>query len=569
MLTLLKIKNIALIRELELELSEGLNILSGETGAGKSIIIDSLNFVLGDRADKGLIRYGESQASVTAVFSSDGNKRVKDALAEIGIEPEDDLIVGRTMNLSGRSDCRINGTPVNLSVLKNIVSTLVDVHSQHENQALLNETGHIRILDNYSRKIGSLKAEYQVHLKALREAENELKTFPSEAERARQEELLSYEISEIDRVNVGDGEEEELVKARARANNSQKITSALAAAASLLEGDEGFGAMNSTAAAYKELLSVDKYDEKISELAERLESVKIELTDVSDALSEMAGNSSFDPRELAAIEARIEEVRKIKKRFGATTEEINAFREKAQAELERLNNADTRISELDSTVLNEGHNVVKFARALHEERVASGEKFSKAVVKNLAELGMPNCTFAVDTVFPDNAEEILKCASADGADVLKFLISPNKGEPLKPLAKIASGGEMSRFMLGLKNITAELEGIDTLVFDEIDTGISGRIAKVVAEKLYDVSQNRQVIAVTHLPQLASMSDTHYLITKRETADKTLTFIDKLDEEGLIKEIMRLSGAKEGSEIGYESAKELRATSLSYKNISKL
>jgi len=565
MLLSIYIKNIALISELTLDFGAGLNILSGETGAGKSIIIDSLNFVLGDRADRGQIRHGETSASVQAVFSAAGNAELSRALQENGIAEEEYVIVRRTMSDNGRGDCRINGALVNLSALKNVMSLLVDIHSQHENQALLNEAGHIKILDNFSHKTPEVKQKYQKCYYAYQEAACELSSFPDAAERVRKIDILEFQLAEIEKANLQEGEEESLVKERAKFYNSQKLLNGMSAAIALLDGDNGaFGASPSVHSAIKELSAIVSYDESYAALSERLESVKIELSDVSDTLKKELDNSIFDPTKMESVEKRIEEIRKLKRRFGSTIEEIEAFRKKASFELAELKGAAARIETLQETIEIEKSRAIKYAKVLHETRAADAVVFEDAIVKNLGDLGMADSTFKVEFGDFGKEGEFAIRLHENGADTVRFMISPNKGEPLKPLAKIASGGEMSRFMLGLKNITAELENIDTLVFDEIDSGISGRIAKVVACKLYNIAKTRQVLAVTHLPQLASMADTHYLISKSVVGEKTLTSLEALDEAASLKEIMRLAGSLEKSESGLENAKEMRLWANQYK-----
>lgn len=567
MINSLYIKNIALIREHNLNFSSGLNVLSGETGAGKSIIIDSLNFVLGDRADKSLIRYGQSSATVEAVFDDKNNPSVQKILSDFGIEREETLIVRRTMTDGGRSDCRINGRAVTLAQLRKLVAHLVDIHSQHENQALLNEATHIDILDNYGKNIESLIEEFNKHFSAYNQAKAEIESYESPEERARKIDMLEYQLSEIERVNPQIGEEEELIQRRTKYQNSERIANALSASFSAIDSDESFGAINLTQAAIREINAVIRFDNKFEDLLNRLDSVKIELRDIADELSSEIDNLDFNPNELEKIEERINEIRKIKKRYGAI-EDLPAYIEKISAQLSILMNAEDRIAELEKIVLAEGNNSVKAATRLHNERVAASDDFAKAIVKNLKELGMKNMSFSAEIVFPDEYDAILNSANEKGADTVRFLISPNLGEPLKPLSKIASGGEMSRFMLGLKNITAELEGIDTLVFDEIDTGISGKIAKIVAQKLSDVSTSRQVLAVTHLPQLAAMADHHYLISKYEKQGETFTEVCALDEQGSTKEVMRLAGSDDLSVVGEQNALELKDWAKSYKNAKK-
>lgn len=563
MLTNLHIKNIALISELNLEFSKGLNILSGETGAGKSIIIDSLNFVLGDRADKGLIRHGQTTASVQAVFCA-SNAELDGLLAENGIPLEENIIVRRTMSENGRSECRINGIIVSLSSLKRMVSLLVDIHSQHENQALLNEANHIKILDNYSKNLPKIKVLYRNSYLKYKQAAEELAGLPSKEECLRQIDILEFQLAEIAKADIKADEEDQLVKERSKLYNSQKLINSLSTTLSLLEGDSGFGAIPSVHSAAKELNSVSNYDEAYALLADRLDSVKIEVSDIISSIKDEIENSTFDAAKMEAIEKRIDDIRKIKRRFGSTLEDIQIYKDKAEAQLKQLLGAAQREEELLGIISAEKAAAIRLAKDLHGIRTADAAVLEKAIVANLSDLGMQDSIFKASINFPD-AASVAEYLNTDGADEVRFLISPNKGEPLKPLAKIASGGEMSRLMLGLKNITAELENIDTLVFDEIDTGISGRIAKVVACKLYNIAKTRQVLAVTHLPQLASMADTHYLISKRVIEDKTLTFVEALCQDASIKEIMRLSGSIEQSQSGLENAKEMKDWANKYKH----
>ncbi len=567
MINSLYIKNIALIREHNLKFSSGLNVLSGETGAGKSIIIDSLNFVLGDRADKSLIRHGQTSATVEAVFDDKNNETISKILAEFGIEKDEYIIVRRTMNDGGRSDCRINGRAVTLAQLRKLVVKLVDIHSQHENQALLNEANHIDILDNYDKNIATLIEDFNSHFSAYNKAKAEIDSFESSEERTRKIDMLEYQLSEIDRVNPQVGEEEELIQKRSKYQNSERIANALSASFSAIDSDESFGAINLTQSAIREINAVTRFDNKFDEFVNRLNSVKIELRDIADELSTEIDELDFNPQELDKIEERINEIRKIKKRYGSI-EELPEFIKKISSQLNNLINAEDRIAELEKIVVAEGNYTVKLATKLHNERVSISDAFAKAIVKNLQELGMKNMKFYAEVIFPNDYDEILRLANEKGADSVRFLISPNLGEPLKPLSKIASGGEMSRFMLGLKNITAELEGIDTLVFDEIDTGISGKIAKIVAQKLCDVSTSRQVLAVTHLPQLAAMADHHYLISKYEKEGETFTEVNALDVQGSTKEIMRLAGSDDLSIVGEQNALELKNWAKTYKKAQK-
>lgn len=564
MITSLYVKNIALIEELRLELASGLNILSGETGAGKSIIIDSLNFVLGDRADRSLIRHGTSSACVQVVFTDDDKPEIAALMEEFGIERDENVIVRRVMQDNGRGEARVNNVPVTLQQLRRLVVLLVDVHSQHEHQNLLNEANHLGILDKYIVGFSSLHEEYSAHYDKYRKTLNEIASFGDDSARARRADTLEYQLAEIERISPKEGEEEELVVKRDKFRNAEKIINALGTASALIDSDDGMGALSSIQNAGRELNAIDRYDPAYSSIAERLDGVKIELRDIADEIQSELASADYDPREAGATEERLEDIKKLRRKYG-DFEEMTRFVEAATKELEEIGSASEKLEELNALAEKEGAATVKCAKKLHQVRVKAATQFSAAIERNLKELGMKSAKFEAVTEFPEGDENILEGCGLRGADSVRFMISPNLGEPLKPLAKIASGGEMSRFMLGLKNITADLEDIDTLVFDEIDTGISGAIAKVVACKLYDIARTRQVIAITHLPQLASMADNHYLIAKREEGGKTLTHVNRLDSESELKELMRLQGSNENSAVGRENAVELKNWAEVYKN----
>ena len=564
MIAYLTIKNIALIQELSLELKDGLNILSGETGAGKSIIIDSINFVLGDRADRSLIRHGETYAQVEVVFRDLKNhQEIKQILDDAGIDADDDVvIVSRSMTLD-RSECRINRKIVTLSLLRSIVSLLVDTHTQNEHQSLLKISNHQKLLDAFNPKIEKKLQEYRKIYQEYNNVLAALKEYYSQAERERQIDILKYQISEIEKANLTEGEENELKTKRSLFYNAQKIYGSLHSACESLSGYAGSGGIEGVKQALNSLQSIAQYDESINELIERLDSCYIELKDVYETLLDKNNAEDISNLNIDALEKRLEEIRLIKKKYGKTYEEINAFYEKATKDLDNITNSENRINSLTQQKEDLLQKLCVAATNLHEIRMKTANDFCKVITKNLCELGMKNSVFKVNSDF--DSAKITEKLTNNGAETLEFMLSPNVGEPLKPLAKIASGGEMSRFMLALKNIVAELDNVDTLIFDEIDTGISGVIAKVVAEKLYDIARNRQVIAITHLPQLASMGDTNFLIEKKVIGEKTLTFVKELNENEIFREIMRLSGAVENSDIGLSNAKELKKQANDYKN----
>lgn len=558
MISSLFIKNIALIDSLNVEFSDGLNIISGETGAGKSILIDSINFVLGDRADKTLIRYGEDSARVEVVFQAEEKKSLKDFFDEYGLEFETAIVVSRSLTANGRSECRINGRPVSLFVLKKLVSGLVDLHGQHENQSLMDVQNHLRILDNYANGTVEILTEFRAELANYKSLNQEKNDLMNPEERARQIELLEFQRDEIISVDLKEGEESELAEKRERFAHMEKILSAVGGAADALDGDGGAVVSASTANAL--LTSVTRFDRDLEALTERLESAKIELTDIAEELKDYLENSEFDIKTREEIENRFDKVRSLKRKYGRYYEEIHDFLEKTLSTLEKLYHAEERFSELDFLLAKSSEKLQKLSRRLYEIRKKAADKFEKSIVRQLNDLGMKNTSFCVSLQHSDEVTDF----DANGGDKIEFLISANKGEPLKPLQKIASGGELSRFMLALKNIIADLDSIDTMIFDEIDTGISGNIAKVVAQKLANISKSRQVLVVTHLPQIAAMSDKHFLIEKTVKGDKTVTAMTELEEEGVLNEIVRLTGGVSNSQVSLSHSEELRAWALEYK-----
>lgn len=559
MLCQLSIENIALIDKLNLELKNGLNILSGETGAGKSIIIDSLNFVLGERADKSLIRFGTDKATVEAVFEDYLTPSVQTYLDDLGIDVEDVLILRRRMTLDGKNECRINGRISTLSSLKGLTELLVDIHGQHEHQSLLKSANHIVLLDKLGEKqIATLKEEVATDYKNYTSLKKEFSRFGNADERERKLDILTFQIDEIEKADVKEGEEDELLAARKRIRNMEKIMSALEGAKNLLDGYDAQSVSASIKNASSLLNSISSYDEGIVPIADRLDSCKAEITDISETLSDMLQKLDFDSRSAERIEERLEIVRTILRKYGGNFESLQKFYDEAEKEADVLSHAQERVEVLEKEIKKASEKLLESAKKLSKQRGIVAEKFENDITKELCDLGMGGSTFKVDFRFASDVDDI----SANGMDSVEFLISPNVGEPLKPLAKIISGGEMSRFMLAFKNILAGVDDIGTMVFDEIDTGISGNISQVVSEKMCNISRARQVIAVTHMPSLASMADNHYLISKSTENGKTYTHIDLLDDD--TNEVARLIGGNDYSIYAVPHAKEMKANAQRYK-----
>ncbi|MEG1529530.1 MAG: DNA repair protein RecN [Clostridia bacterium] len=559
MITNLLIENIALIDKLELELFDGLNILSGETGAGKSIIIDSLNFVLGERADKTLIRYGTNYSAVEAVFSDYQNENICEYLQDIGVDCDDILIIRRKMTVENKNECRINGKLTTLSILKGLTELLVDIHGQHEHQSLLKPSNHIALLDNTdSGSVLKLKDEVKIAHENYCTLKAELEKFGDSDSRMRRLDVLNFQIEEIKKAEIADGEEDELLEKRKRIRNMEKILTALETANNTLDGYDGTSVTAELKNSISALSQVVSYDERLNGLSSRLDDAKAEITDVASTLNDMLQELDFDAKSSDAVEERLELVRNLFRKYGGNFNRMQEFLSSAVEEADMLTNAEERVEQLEMLISKASKQLLATATTLTEKRKNLAEKFEKAMIRELGDLGMAGSTFNVDFKTTEDIDKI----TANGADTVEFLISPNLGEPLKPLAKIISGGEMSRFMLALKNIIANVDGIGTMVFDEIDTGISGNIAEVVAEKMCNISRNRQVLAVTHMSTLASMADHHYLIEKSVENGKTLTHVHLLEDDTV--EIARLIGGSDYSTFALPHAKEMKTQANKYK-----
>ena len=553
MLSQLLIKNIALIQNQTLEFDDGFNVLSGETGAGKSIIIDALNLVLGERADKELIRSGEQKALVEGIFNIENNLAVKEILEENGIDVEDDmLIIVRQISIDGKSICRINGNAVTLATLKKVADKLADIHGQHEHQLLLSVDSHLSFLDSFAGK-ELLKQKENVRL-----AHTYYKTcleklngdWGSEEERAQRVDMLEYQIKELTNAQISVGQEEELIKKREMLVNVDKIKAALYSSAQLVSNS----ALDSVRAASSELAQIA--DSGYQELFERVESAFYELEDVANEAYAMAESVEADPFELERIEERLSEIKKLYRKYAPDEEGLIKYLHDAEDELDSLVNAEETIEALKGQAQKFKAEFDKQAAILTEMRHDAAIEFEDRIKEELAELGMKNAAFEVDF----SNEQIF---SSEGVDKIEFLFSANAGEGVKPLYKIISGGEMSRFMLAIKSIAAREVTLPVMVFDEIDTGISGEGASVVAKKMAKLAKKHQIISITHLPQIASMADRHFLIKKISDGFKTHTEVNVIVSNDRKSEIARLAGGNE-TELAIKRAEEILIQAKQYK-----
>ncbi len=565
MLRTLTINNIALISFAEIDFAKGLNILTGETGAGKSIIIDSLNFVLGERADKTLIRNGESEALVEAEFD-EINLPTQKILQEYEIDFEDGLILSRKMTEDGKNVCRINGMKVTVSALKNIASSLVDIYGQHENSVLLNSDNHIDILDNFiGENIQLAKQEYLTAYKNFRQIKAKLSEYNKMTDVDIRVEILQKQLQEINDANIAIGEEEELQKRCDMYENAEDIVRASNNAYTLLNGDMENNACDNIYTAIKELGNIEEFDSNIKGYISRLDEARIEIADIASSIESISNGVSVDEYEAQRDISRLHTIHNIEGKYGDSEEKVLAYRDKIALEVDELSNYSFMLEKLTNDYNIALDILEQKGIDLSDVRKNYAKQFEKLVITELKELGMPNTGFEVDIVTYNDIETIANKAGSNGIDIVEFLISPNLGEPLKPLKKVISGGEMSRFMLAIKKITAQIDGVNVMVFDEIDTGISGKIAQVVANKLYDISNSKQVLAVTHLPQLASMADAHYLIEKTTDNLRTNTNVKLLNSNQSAFEIAKMIDGISASESAVLHASKLIEIANEYKS----
>lgn len=550
MLQNLKIENVAIIEKADISFERGLNIMTGETGAGKSIIIDSINAVLGERTSKELVRTGSAKASVTAEFRIN-NSAFDSMLEELGIEPEADgtLLIRRTIGADGKNTCRINGIPVTVSMLKTVGRELINIHGQHDSQRLLNPESHCDFIDKMA-DIDALLAEYREAFYSLVELRHEISGLVTDdEEKNRKIELLTYQIDEIENANLNPGEMEELKALRTLHRNSEKIIDSLNAAYSLINGyNEAAGALQQIKMCFNQLDGVSQYHSVIEDSANKLRELSYQLEDVQENLSSTIDELDYDPAYAQAVEDRLDYLNRLSRKYGADEDAMLEFCEKCKKELQEIEFSDERLIQLKQEQKKIKQKVVALSEKLTQRRTSTAADFAKKVEAELKFLDMPNVQFAVE-IRPINLTE-------NGADEIEFLISPNLGETKKPLAKIASGGELSRVMLAIKNVLSDKDEIDTLIFDEIDAGVSGRAATKLGKKLSEVSKGRQVICVTHLAQIAAQADHHFEISKASHDGKTYTSVVPLDFEGRKHELARIIGSGEITQTQLNMAEEL-------------
>ncbi len=554
MLTNLKIQNVAIIESVDVEFFKGFNALTGETGAGKSILFDALGFVLGNRADRTLIRSGQEKAKVSAVFDISNNQFVKKQLKELEIDSEQELIITRIMTTEGKNTILINNQHISLSVLKEISKNLVDIYGQNEHQILLDPLKQLDLLDNFGKNsIQDLKTEYLQNLQEFRNLNRQFTSLGgSEEERIREIDYLNYQIDELIRANLSISEEEELLQKKNILHNAEKITNGLKQAQSALESS-----LNFVKISLDELLHIASYDDKLESFSGQINSAKIELLDVNESLTKYLNNNNFDEEEFRKVDERLDVYSAIKRKYGKDVEGVLQNFKKLKERLELLNNVSEKRIEIKNKLKVVEDKLLTSANSLTKQRKIVAKDFEEKICAELKCLGIKNAKMQFDFTELNTFEDYGNCN-------IEIMFSANLGEPLKPLKAIISGGEMSRFMLALKVVAGKSDKMPTMIFDEIDTGISGQMSEIMAQKLYKVSLNHQILTITHSAQIASMCDNHYLISKHELMGKTISNIKILTVEERVEELAKFMAGTNNLIYALQSARALMLEQNNFK-----
>ena len=560
MLSLLHIENIAVIESADIQFDQGFNTLTGETGAGKSIVVDAIGAVIGGRTSRDLIRTGAKSALVNALFT---------ALPELpwftenGLTPDEDgnLMIQREIQPDGRNVCRLNGRPITVAQLRALGRQLLNIHGQHDGQQLLDESCHLDYLDSFGGTAPQLE-EYRNAFHAFNAIRREMSALEmDEAEKARRIDSLTFQIGELERAELRPGEDEELTQRRELLRNAGKLIDAVERAHFALSGDESQeGAASLIEEAEDAMVSAGDMSPQAAALAAQLSELRANADDLAEQVRDLRGEFDFEPGELDEIESRLDVIYRLKKKYGSTVEEMLDYLERSRRELDDIQYSTDTLARLEKRRDKALKEAQKKAQALSQARVQAGEALQNRIQTELAQLDMPKVRFQAEFQ-PKGGEFGL---DETGMDEVQFLMSANVGEDLKPIQKIASGGELARIMLALKNVLAENDQVGTLVFDEVDTGVSGRAAQKVAEKLADVARSKQVLCVTHLPQLAAMADTHFSVEKGERKGRTFTQVETLDRQRRKEELARLTSGEHVTGASLESAGELLDAAERYK-----
>ena len=546
MLSLLHIENIAVIESADISFDQGFNVLTGETGAGKSIVIDAISAILGERAYRDMIRTGTSKASVRAVFT---DVPELSWFADNGVDYDSETIIQREIHLDGKNVCRVNGCLVSVSILRKLGIQLINIHGQHDSASLFDEDNHLTFLDAFGDN-DALRADYTEKYEAVAKLRREIDRMSmDEGEKLRRMETLKYQIAEIEKAELEAGEDEALEERRKLLQNAEKLSNGMDEAVECLYGgDDSDGAAGLLAQAEYALARLSRFTEAFAALHEKVNDLKYQVQDVAEEVRDARDDLSYSADELEEIESRLDVIHKLRRKYGVTCADILEYLENAKKELDEIEFADDHLERLKKKLKAAEKTAWDAAFTLRENRKTTAESMSVRILMELAQLDMPRVQF--QCAFEETE------LTARGADTVAFYMSANAGEALKPMSKVASGGELARIMLAMKNVLAEKDQVNTLIFDEVDTGVSGRAAQKVAEKLRSVAQHKQVLCVTHLPQLAALANTHLLIAKSERDGRTYTSVTPLDIEGRKKELARIIGGTNITETTLKSAEEM-------------
>ncbi len=546
MLSLLHIENIAVIESADISFDRGFNVLTGETGAGKSIVIDAISAILGERAYRDMIRTGAAKASVRAVFT---DVPQYPWFAENGVEYDPETVVQREIFLDGKNVCRVNGSLVSVSILRKLGIQLINIHGQHDSASLFDEDNHLAFLDAFADN-QALREGYAQAYGAVAALRREIDSLTmDESEKLRRMETLKYQIAEIEKADLESGEDEALEERRKILRNAEKLSSGLEEAAQCLYGGEDSdGAAGLLAQAEHALSRLGRFSDSFQTIHDRVADLMYQVQDAAEEVRDARDDLSYSADELEQIESRLDVIHKLRRKYGVTCADILAYLEKAKQELDEIEFADDHLERLKGKLAKAEKAAWDCALALRKNRQEKAEQLSQRILTELTQLDMPRVQFSCQF------EELDLTPS--GADAVAFYMSANAGEALKPMSKVASGGELARIMLAMKNVLAEKDQVSTLIFDEVDTGVSGRAAQKVAEKLRSVASHKQVLCVTHLPQLAALADTHLLIAKSEREGRTYTSVTPLDLEGRKRELARIIGGANITETTLKSAEEM-------------
>ena len=546
MLSLLHIENIAVIERSDISFDPGFNVLTGETGAGKSIIIDAISAILGERAYRDMIRTGTNKASVRAVFT---DVPELSWFSENGVEYDPETIIQREIYLDGKNICRVNGTLVTVSILRKLGIQLINIHGQHDSASLFDEANHLHFLDDFAEN-SDIRQLYIEKFCAVEQIRREIARLNmDESEKLRRMETLRYQIAEIERAELEPGEDEVLEARRKVLQNAEKISDAMNDAVENLYGnDDTDGAASMLRSAERALARIAKYDDSIAVLHEKVADLMYQVQDAAEEARDARDELSYSAGELDEIESRLDVIHKLRRKYGATCEDILGFLAQAKKDLDEIEFADDMLERLKKKLSKAEREAWDAAYDLRKNRQQTATVLAQRILTELAQLDMPRVQFSCEFTELE--------LTANGADAVAFYMSANAGEALKPMSKVASGGELARIMLAMKNVLAEQDKVNTLVFDEVDTGVSGRAAQKVAEKLRSVARNKQVLCVTHLPQIAALGDTHMLIAKSERDGRTFTTVTPLDTDGRKQELARIIGGANITENTLKSAEEM-------------